>query len=66
MPILEDYEFAKRMRRRTRPAILSARVSTSGRRFLTNGVVATAATNWRIIAAYEMGERLDVLAAMYR
>lgn len=66
IPILEDYELARRMRRRTGVAILPAAVTTSGRRFLSKGIVATVATNWRIIAAYEMGEKLDVLEAMYR
>lgn len=66
LPILEDYELARRMRSRTEAIILPSRVATSGRRFLAKGVVATVATNWRIIVAYEMGERPEVLAATYR
>ena len=52
IPIMEDYELARRMRRSSR--ILPLYVTTSGRRFLERGLLRTAATNWWLIAKYEL------------
>ena len=66
MPLMEDYEFAIRMKRRGRTKVLPLRVRTSGRRFLRKGVLRTAAVNWRIIAAYRFGADPASLARLYR
>ena len=52
IPIMEDYELARRMRRSSR--ILPLYVTTSGRRFLEKGLLRTAAANWWLIAKYEL------------
>jgi len=65
MPIMEDYELARRMKRLGPVALLRAEVSTSGRRFLERGVVATAITNWRIVASYHLGASPDELRRIY-
>lgn len=64
--IMEDYELATRMKRRGKTNLLNDEVLTSGRRFLDRGVVATAVTNWRIIAAWRLGVDPRELARWYR
>ncbi len=66
MPIMEDYELARRMKREGRVAILPMAVRTSGRRFVQKGVLRTSLLNWTIIAAYHCGVRADTLARWYR
>jgi len=43
MPLMEDYDFAIRMKRRGQTAILPMTFTTSGRRFLRKGLIRTAA-----------------------
>lgn len=66
IPILEDYDFARRARTFTRVAILPETVVTSARRFQSIGHIRTVVTNWRIIAGFHAGEDLQRLADMYR
>ena len=63
IPIMEDYELARSMRSR---ALLPLTVVTSGRRFLSKGVLRTAFINWRTIIAYHRGAAVDELARRYR
>ena len=63
--IMEDYEIARRMKKTRRPALIDLEVATSGRRFLELGVVATTATNWKVIIAYHLGVPESELRAMY-
>jgi hypothetical protein len=64
--IMEDYDLAQRMRRRGKSILLPHFIETSGRRFLTKGIVATTARNWRIVASYRLGVDPERLARMYR
>jgi hypothetical protein len=66
LPIMEDYELARRMKRLGRTVVLRDRVRTSGRRFLRRGIVGTAALNWLIIAGYHLGIPAERLARWYR
>jgi rSAM/selenodomain-associated transferase 2 len=66
LPIMEDYELARRMKRRGRVAVLPLTVRTSGRRFLAKGVIRTSFINWAVIAAYHCGVSPDRLARWYR
>jgi len=66
IPILEDYEFSRRMRKTVRSEILAKPVLTSGRRFLRKGVFTTAFINWTIITRYHLGVDPRELAAIYR
>lgn len=65
MPIMEDYEFARRMKALGKVVVLPEKVSTSGRRFLQRGVLATAAINWRIILSYHLGASPEDLRRLY-
>ena len=66
MPIMEDYELARRMKRAGRTTLLPLAVRTSGRRFLRKGVVRTAIVNWLIILSYHLGVSPERLARWYR
>lgn len=66
IPIMEDYDLAVRMKHRGRTVLLSEQVITSGDRFLRKGLLATMATNWRIVIAYRAGAAPEKLASIYR
>lgn len=65
-PLMEDYEMAIRMKRRTRTAVLAPMVETSGVRFLEEGVLRTVVTNWWIVVRWRLGASPERLAAIYR
>jgi hypothetical protein len=65
MPIMEDYELARRMKALGSVALLRGTVSTSGRRFLERGILATAVINWRIVASYHLGASPEELRRLY-
>ncbi|HEX8170167.1 MAG TPA: TIGR04283 family arsenosugar biosynthesis glycosyltransferase [Thermoanaerobaculia bacterium] len=66
IPIMEDYELARRMKRAGRTIVLPLVVDTSGRRFLEQGIIRTTALNWLIIATYHCGVAPERLARWYR
>jgi uncharacterized protein len=68
-PILEDLDFAKRMRRRwgrRRLAVLEEPVVTSARRFEKQGPARTVALNWMIWLLFALGVSPHRLARIYR
>jgi len=68
-PFLEDWDFSRRLvatEGRARVALLRARVETSPRRYLDNGVARTVARNWEILRRVKRGEAPEQLAALYR
>ena len=66
MPLMEDIELSRRLRARSAPACLRARVSTSGRRWERHGVWRTIALMWRLRWRYWRGEPAEALARAYR
>jgi rSAM/selenodomain-associated transferase 2 len=64
--ILEDLDFAWRLRRHGRTAILRPRVTTGARRFVELGVVRTVVTNWTIWLLFVLGVPPERLARLYR
>lgn len=66
IPIMEDFEFIRRLKRRGRIATASAAVRTSPRRWRQVGVGRTWLINQLIIAAYFMGVPTERLALWYR
>ncbi len=64
LPIMEDYELARRMKKRA--VILPLAVRTSGRRFLQKGVIRASCINWLVIAGYHLGVSPERLARWYR
>lgn len=68
-PILEDLDFATRLRRRwgrRRLAVIPAPVITSARRFERKGPVRTVMTNWLIWLLFALGVSPHRLARLYR
>jgi len=63
--LMEDVAFSKAMKRRTPPACLRDKISTSGRRWERNGVVRTVILMWRLRLAYFLGASPDELARQY-
>jgi len=66
LPLMEDIELSRRLRRTGRPACLRQRVSTSGRRWETRGVWRTVLLMWRLRWRYWRGTPADELARAYR
>jgi rSAM/selenodomain-associated transferase 2 len=63
--LMEDVAFSKRMKRRSAPVCLRARVRTSGRRWERRGVLRTVVLMWRLRLAYWLGAAPDELARRY-
>ena len=66
MPIMEDYEFVRRLRRRGRIVTTDSTVSTSARRWQRLGVLRVTAINQLMVAGYHLGVSLERLARLYR
>ena len=66
LPIMEDFEFIKRIKKIGRIAIASAAVTTSGRRWQKLGVWQTTFINQLIIAGYYLGISPTKLGKFYR
>lgn len=65
-PILEDLDFALRLRRTGRLALIEDMVTTGARRFRAQGVLRTVATNWLIWLLFLLGVSPHRLARLYR
>jgi rSAM/selenodomain-associated transferase 2/rSAM/selenodomain-associated transferase 1 len=66
LPIMEDYEFAQRLRRRGRIVTVDEPALTSGRRWQKLGVLRTTLRNQWMLAGYHLGVSPRKLAACYR
>jgi hypothetical protein len=66
MPIMEDFELIRRLRRKGKIAILNQYVKTSARRWRNLGIFKTWLINQIIIAAYLLGVPPERLARWYR
>jgi rSAM/selenodomain-associated transferase 2 len=66
LPMMEDFELMRRLRRKGRIVILSAPVLTSPRRWLKQGVFQTTIKNQIAIIAYFSGVSPEKIAAWYR
>jgi hypothetical protein len=65
-PLLDDWDFAKRLREQGRIEILRDAVETSPRRYLERGVARTVLGNWKILWKARRGEPPEKLAERYR
>ena len=66
LPLMEDIELSGRLRRITPPACIAQRVTTSGRRWETRGVLRTMVLMWRLRWNYWRGVAPELLARAYR
>lgn len=65
-PLMEDIELSRRLRRTGRPACLTERVLTSGRRWESRGVWRTIVLMWLLRWRYWRGAAPETLARAYR
>ncbi len=66
LPIMEDSDFVRRLRRRGRVALLSIAVHTSARRWAANGVLRTTLVNWLTALLFSAGVDPACLQRQYR
>ena len=66
LPILEDFELVRRLKRKGRITILPLAANTSARRWKKLGVLRTTAINQAVIIGYLLGVDSQKLAAWYR
>jgi rSAM/selenodomain-associated transferase 2 len=66
IPLMEDVEICKRLRRQCAPLVIDTAVTTSSRRWESRGIVATVLTMWRLRLAYWLGADVTKLARSYR
>jgi rSAM/selenodomain-associated transferase 2 len=66
IPLMEDIALSKRLKRTGRPLCIRERVTTSGRRWETDGVFHTILLMWRLRLAYFLGADPARLARRYR
>jgi len=65
LPLMEDVAFSKAMKRRARPACLREKVTTSGRRWESRGVVRTILLMWKVRLLFFLGMPAEKLARLY-
>jgi len=65
-PLMEDIEMSRRLKRQGRPACLSQRVITDGRRWDTEGALRTLFKMWGMRLGYAVGASPHRLAKAYR
>jgi rSAM/selenodomain-associated transferase 2 len=65
IPLMEDIELSRRLKRITAPLCLAARVTTSGRRWDERGVLRTILLMWRLRLAHRLGVEPAALARRY-
>ena len=65
IPLMEDIELSRRLRRRCRPLCLHERVVTSSRRWEEQGIVRTIGLMWYLRLAYALGVPPERLVLHY-
>jgi rSAM/selenodomain-associated transferase 2 len=65
IPLMEDIALSRRLKRLGPPLCLTARVTTSGRRWEQRGVIRTILLMWRLRLAYFLGAEPTALAQRY-
>jgi rSAM/selenodomain-associated transferase 2 len=65
LPLMEDIDLSRRARRMGPPACLRVRITTSGRRWDTHGVLRTILLMWWLRLRFWLGADAHVLHALY-
>jgi rSAM/selenodomain-associated transferase 2 len=65
MPLMEDVELTKRLKRHSAPFVIDQMVTTSSRRWESRGIIATVLLMWRLRFLYFMGVSPKKLARFY-
>ncbi|MBQ0721183.1 MAG: TIGR04283 family arsenosugar biosynthesis glycosyltransferase [Gammaproteobacteria bacterium] len=65
IPLMEDIELSKRLKRQSRPLFVSAKAETSGRKWQRDGIWPTIFLMWRLRLAYFFGVSPTLLEQRY-
>ncbi|MBT5927616.1 MAG: glycosyltransferase, partial [Verrucomicrobia bacterium] len=65
VPLMEEFELCQKLRKQGRIALADATVTTSSRRFFTNGIIKTYLLMGRIMLRYKFGQSPESLAQAY-
>ncbi len=65
IPLMEDIELSKRLKRVSRPLVVVAKATTSVRKWQDEGILKTVLKMWRIRLAYYFGAAPEQLAEKY-
>ncbi len=66
IPLMEDIELSKRLKRHSRPCALRQCLTTSSRRWERDGILSTVILMWYLRLAYYMGKSPVELAHLYQ
>lgn len=66
IPLMEDLDISKRLKKLSRPCCLDAKLITSSRRWEENGILRTILLMWRLRLAYTLGVSPEKLAHDYK
>lgn len=66
IPLMEDVELARRLRREARPVLLPGPVMVDARRWQHRGVIRQTLRNWCVQVAYALGTSPERLSRWYR
>lgn len=66
IPLMEDMDFCRRLKKRGRVTVLPCRMRTSARRWEQEGLVKTAVRNWALQIAWALGVSPEILSRYYR
>lgn len=65
IPLMEDIELSKRLKKKSRPLFVNAKAETSGRKWQRDGIWPTIFLMWRLRLAYFFGVSPEVLVQRY-
>jgi rSAM/selenodomain-associated transferase 2 len=65
LPLMEDVDFVRRLRRQGPPAWLRRRALTSARRLRRHGLAGATLRNWRVLGCYLLGVSPERLVRLY-
>jgi len=65
IPLMEDIELSKRLKKKSRPLFVSAKAETSGRKWQRDGIWPTILLMWRLRLAYFFGASPEILEQRY-
>lgn len=66
VPIMEEIEFSKNLRKLGKTRMVKPRIHISARRWQKRGIIRTTVTNWFITLLYNCGYSLERLAKLYK
>lgn len=66
IPLMEDLDISKRLKKLSHPCCLTTKLVTSSRRWEENGILRTVLLMWRLRLAYTLGARPEKLVNHYQ